>query len=118
MGRPFTQEAGFGRSKGGKHITVDALVDTGASYTWIPEDVLDRLQVERSQRRRFEFADGRSEFYDRGTAWIRLNGWEGPTPVVFGDVGSTPLLGCATLDDFGVAVDPVNARLIPVPLRQ
>lgn len=63
-------------------------------------------------------ADGRSEYFDMGTCWIELDGFEGATPVVFGDSGSTPLLGCATLDDFGVGVDPVNERLIPVPLKQ
>jgi len=118
VGKPFTQRARFGRSKSGRHIAVDALVDTGASYTSLPEDILEKLQVKRSQRRGFEFADGRSEFYNLGIAWIQLNGWEGPTPVVFGDVGSKPLLGCAMLDDFGVGVDPVNERLIPVPLKQ
>jgi predicted aspartyl protease len=94
------------------------MVDTGASFSWVPEDILDRLGIERQLRRRFEFADGRSEYYDMGYAWVKLDGWQGQTPVVFGDAGTEPLVGCATLDDFGLAVDPVNQRLLPVPARE
>jgi predicted aspartyl protease len=96
---------------------MDALIDTGATFTWVAEDVLEELKVRRQQRRRFEFADGRSEYYDVGTAWVRLDGWQGLTPVVFGDVGTEAMVGCATLDDFSLAVDPVNERLLPVPAR-
>jgi aspartyl protease family protein len=118
MGRPFTQRLEIARSAGRKHARIDALIDTGATFTWIPEDVLEGLGVRREQRRRFEFADGRSEYYDMGTAWVRLDGWQGLTPVVFGNAGSASFVGCATLDDFSLAVDPVNERLLPVPARE
>ncbi len=118
MGRPFTFPPEVARSSGGRHQLLEALIDTGASFTWLPADVLERLKIKRQQRRRFQFADGRSEYYDTGMAWVKLDGWEGQTPVVFGDVGSMPLVGCATLDDFSLAVDPVNERLLPVPARE
>jgi hypothetical protein len=34
---------------------------------------------------------------------------------VFGDRDSEPLLGVFTLEGFGLATDPVNRRLLPVP---
>jgi len=34
--------------------------------------------------------------------------------VVFGDEGSTSMLGAYTLEGFGLAPDPLNRRLIPV----
>ena len=77
MGRPFTQRLGVSRAESGKRVVVDALIDTGASFTWIPADMLEELRIRRQQRRRFSFADGRSEYYDIGTAWIRLDGWQG-----------------------------------------
>ncbi len=118
MGRPFTYRLEVSRARSGRRVSVEALVDTGATFTWLPEDELTRLGIIREQRRRFILADGRSEYYDIGFAWIRLDGWQGETPVVFGDKDSLPLIGCATLDDFALAVDPVNERLVPVLARQ
>ena len=36
------------------------------------------------------------------------------SPVVFWDEHSTPLLGAVTLEIFGLCIDPVNGRLMPV----
>ncbi len=60
-------------------------------------------------------ADGREVAY--GIAWIRMriNGHSQPTIAVFGELGSEPLLEVFTLEGFGLAADPVNRRLIPVP---
>ena len=38
-----------------------------------------------------------------------------PTLVIFGDKESEPLLGAVTLEEFGLAIDPVNKSLMPVP---
>jgi hypothetical protein len=35
--------------------------------------------------------------------------------VVFGDEGALPLLGAVTLEEFGLGVDPIARKLIPVP---
>ena len=45
----------------------------------------------------------------------RFEGQERTTLVVFGDAGTQPLLGAYTMEGFGVAPDPLNRRLIPVP---
>ena len=94
---------------------MDALVDTGASYTWIPRDVLEGLSVQPDEERVFVLADGREVRYP--VAWIRVRLGERiqPTLVVCGDPGTEPLLGAFTLKGFGLGVDPVNRRLIPVP---
>ena len=39
---------------------MEALVDTGASYTWIPRDVLEGLGVRPDEERVFVLADGRA----------------------------------------------------------
>jgi hypothetical protein len=46
---------------------------------------------------------------------VRLGGQVQPSPVIFGDDGSEPLLGVVTLEIFSLAVDPVNQTLIRVP---
>ena len=46
---------------------------------------------------------------------IQIDGRTQPTIAVFGHPGSEPLLGVFTLEGFGLAADPVNRRLVPVP---
>lgn len=94
---------------------LEALVDTGATYTWVPREILERLGVEPEQERPFVLANGDQVTY--GIAWIRvrINGRTQPTIAVFGEAESEPLLGVVTLEEFGLAADPVNRRLMPVP---
>ena len=95
-------------------ISLEALVDTGATYTAVPRDLLARLGVEPEEERPFVLANGQRVTY--GMAWVRvrLNEKEQPTPVIFADAGSTTLLGAVTLEEFGLAVDPVNRKHVPV----
>jgi aspartyl protease family protein len=93
---------------------VDALVDTGASFTWVPVDALADLGVTPEERWEFQIADGNVIERDVAETLVRYDGRERTTIVVFGDVGSTPLLGAYTLEGFKLAPDPVNQTLIPV----
>lgn len=94
---------------------LEALVDTGASYTWIPRDTLEGLEVRPDESRVFVLADGREVRYPVAWVRVRLGERTQPTLVVCGDSGTEPLLGAFTLEGFGLGVDPVNRRLIPVP---
>lgn len=93
---------------------LDALVDTGSLYTWVPRSLLQQLGVRPTATRRFVLANG--EVIDRDVAWIviRLNGETSPTICVFGDEGTEPLLGVVALEEYALAADPVNQRLIPM----
>ena len=93
---------------------VDALVDTGASYTWMPRQLLDRLGVHPQLQREFETADGRIIERDMAVTMVRWNGEALPTLAVFGGDGDAVLLGAYTLEGFGLAPDPVNRRLVRV----
>ena len=95
--------------------SLEALVDTGATYTWVPRDVLDAVGVVPEDERPFLLADGREVRYPVAWAQIRIAGREQPTIVVFGVPGSEPILGVVTLEEFLLAADPVHRRLIPVP---
>ena len=59
-------------------------------------------------------ADGGRVQRDFGRTWTRLEGEQDISPVVFGDEDGTPLLGAVPLEIFGLGIDPVNMRLIPV----
>ncbi len=94
---------------------VEALVDTGSTYLWLPRRVLERLGHRPVATRRIQVATG--DEIERGIApvVVRLNGEAWAIPCIFGDDASTPLLGSMVLEAFGLAVDPFNHRLIPVP---
>jgi clan AA aspartic protease len=110
----FSVTVDIGDAAGRRFEPIDVLIDTGAAYTWVPRDVLGRLGVMPTEERLFELADGRRVYYGFAWATIRLEGKVQPTPVMFGDEGSTPLLGVVTLEEFSLGIDPVNQRLIPV----
>ena len=100
---------------GQQPVEVEALVDTGATHTLLPRDLLMSLGVEAVERVTFQLADERTVEYEVGEARLRLDGWERTVLVVFGPEGAAPLLGATTLELFNLAVDPVRRRLVPVP---
>ena len=104
----------IGDPGGERYERLEALVDTGSTYTWVPGDLLRRLGVQPVGRREFETADGRVIERDVGRTWVRIDGQALPTLVVFGEEGSRPLLGAYTLEGFGLAADPLRRRLVPV----
>src|SRR2546425_12335895 len=54
---------------GGRFEPLEALVDTGATYTWIPRDVLEGLGIVPEDQWPFVLADGREVLYP--VAWAR-----------------------------------------------
>ena len=111
----FSVPVQIGNQVTGEFVPIDALVDTGATYTLLPADILVRLGIVSVGHRHFELAYDRLVQYDIGEARLRLNGAELTVLVVFAPEGTSPLLGATALELFGLAADPVNQRLIPVP---
>jgi clan AA aspartic protease len=97
-----------------RFIDLEATVDTAATYTFISEDILDQLGVERAGQRTFELGDNRIVDYPIGYVRLRVNGDQVITFVVFGPKDSEPLLGVTALELLSVGVDPVNQRLVQV----
>ena len=93
--------------------TVDALVDTGSTYTMLPASLLTALGVSPIARRSLRLANGQRIYRDVGEARVRLNGEVQGTPAIFGNEDSHSILGAVTLEQFGLAVDPVDERLVP-----
>ncbi|MBI2171905.1 MAG: retroviral-like aspartic protease family protein [Chloroflexi bacterium] len=110
----FYQRIELAAEASGPSEEIEALVDTGATYTFVPGSVLRRLGIRPTGQREFEVADGRIKRYDIAVALVRLHGEVYPTLVVFGDEGTQPLLGVVTLETLGLGVDPVRQRLVPV----
>ena len=92
---------------------VDALVDTGATYTMLPSSLLNRLSLEPAQQIRFLVASGEYVNYDTSWATFAAEGRSGMARVIFGPEGLF-LLGATTLEDLRLAVDPIEEKLVPV----
>ena len=88
---------------GERSLEIDALVDTGASYTVVPATVLARLGVESIDTIRLALADGRPVEYEMGQAVATVDGRSIATLVLFGEDGARPLLGAYTLEGLRLA---------------
>lgn len=90
-----------------------ALADTGATLTVIPGEVLRRLGIPALRRVSLVLADGRRAQREVGEAHVALNGEAVPCRIVFGEPGDATLIGLTVLEQLGLAVDPVQRRLVP-----
>ena len=98
---------------GQQSLEIEAMVDTGASYTIVPAHLLRDLGVAPIDKIRLVLADGRPVEYDMGEARATVNGRSIPTLVVFGEDNARALLGAYTLEGLRLAVDPANRTLVP-----
>jgi predicted aspartyl protease len=97
----------------GLTTTLDALVDTGATHSMVPADVLANLGVTPVWRSRIRMANESVIDLQRGNATISAEDRENIVPVLFGPEGSRPILGATTLEILELAVDPIIGRLVP-----
>jgi clan AA aspartic protease len=91
-------------------------VDTGALYTFVPEDRLNEIGIQPLRTRELILADGRRDRRLLGEAILtvsQLN--ESLTcPVIFAPKDSLYLLGATALENFGVQADPITQQLRPM----
>ena len=97
--------------------TVEAWVDTRASYTLVSGTILEKLGHTPSHRRSSRLANG--TVVEMGLCQVPLRIGEETTFVscVFGDNDSEALLGATAVEEFGLGVDPVNHSLVPIVLN-
>ena len=96
--------------------TLTALVDTGASYVQVPASILDELGVRRERTARFTLADGSRRELSMGLTPIELEDDIASVYVIFGEEGSSILLGALALETFALAVDAKRQVFIPADL--
>lgn len=92
---------------------VSLLVDTGATLSWIPREILERLGVMPVSRLPFSLADGRTLERDISAVLLTVDGRKAPVEVAFGEPGEEAVLGATALEGLGLLVDPVGKKLLP-----
>lgn len=91
-------------------MPMTALVDTGATYSVIPQEVARRLGLAPVRSYTVELADGRVERMPATTVGVRLNGRSAPVTALISSRGEM-LLGAESLKVLDVSVDPKRRRL-------
>lgn len=98
---------------GSRSVTVDALVDTGSTYTCLPGAVLRELGLAPARKIPARLVDGNVGDAEIGEVRVRLQGIELTTIVVFDAADRPARLGAYTLTGAALAVDPAGRRLVP-----
>ena len=92
---------------------IEVLVDTGATFTKLPADLLQELHIHQSATKRTLLADGRVITRPSGHARITIQGVSDLVPVIFGSRGEMIFVGATTLEILGFLVDPISQSLVP-----
>lgn len=92
---------------------VSLIVDIGATLSWIPRKILQKLGVPPSSRLPFSLADGRRLERDVTAVLLTIDGRKAPVQVAFGEPGEESVLGATALEGLGFMVDPVGKKLVP-----
>jgi predicted aspartyl protease len=89
------------------------LVDSGASVSVVPGEVLCRLGIKPYRRDQCELADGSMAELDVGLAMLTLKGITVGNEVAFGPDDCEPLLGAPALQAANLVWDARREQLVP-----
>ncbi|MEM4415447.1 MAG: aspartyl protease family protein [Candidatus Caldarchaeum sp.] len=100
---------------GGKEVRVNLLVDSGATYTTLRQDVWRELGLTPKREVELILADGSIIRRKLSEASIEIPSFgEYHTPVLLGEAEDENLLGTVTLEIFGLVLDPLRRELRPM----
>ena len=103
------------RGPGGREERVRFLIDSGATYSLLPEPVWKAIGLTPKREMRFVLADGTAVHRSVSECHIALPQGEGHTPVVLGEPSDAEaLLGVVTLEILGLVFDPFRRVLHPM----
>lgn len=112
MGMTFIE--GEVRGPKGNTANVRFLVDSGASYTLLPQEAWQAIGLAPKRSATFTLADGTPVERQISECHITLPQGDGHTPVILGEDGDEPLLGAVTLEILGLVLNPFNRNLQPM----
>jgi predicted aspartyl protease len=92
---------------------IEAMVDTGASYSWVLRARLEPLGVRPVRRMQFRTIEGKTIERYLVPVFVAADGFTGGDNVVMAEPGDMELIGAHTLESLGLTVDPVGKKLVP-----
>lgn len=98
----------------GKQAAVSFLVDSGATYTLLPDGVWQAIELSPKRSVRCTLADGTTIERQVSECHIALPQGEGHTPVLLGEPGDEAVLGVVTLEVLGLVLNPFTRTLQPM----
>lgn len=92
---------------------IEAMVDSGASYSWVSRSRLEPLGVRPVRRMQFRTIEGKTIERDLVPVFVSADGFTGGDNVVLAEAGDMEVIGAHTLESLGLTVDPVGKKLVP-----
>lgn len=96
----------------GRSLSVEALIDTGATTLIIPKSVADELGAEVLGEMDVELAGGTVKRVGYGVVEVELSGRRAPVIAAIVEGGEV-CVGVEVLERLGLAVDPATGRIYP-----
>ncbi len=96
--------------------TKKLLADSGALFSIVPKEVLRSIGIRPYGTETFTLADGSTIRRGVGNVFLRINGRQAPSPIIFGEKGDGSLLGIIAIESLGLTIDPRTRKLRPTPL--
>ena len=111
----FTKRVLFFDLSASRYAEVEAVVDSGSTFSQIPQELADQLGLSQAGSRTLRLADGRAVEQPLANMLVALPGTGdlGATRAVIGGPSAAIILGAHALDALGVGVDTEGERLIP-----
>ncbi len=103
-------------SKGSKSRDVEFLVDSGATYTLLPEEICREFKLKPMREMSFSLADGTTIRRKISEIHFEYKGLYGTTPVIMGEKGDEALLGALTLETLGLVLNPFRRELVSMKM--
>lgn len=112
MGITYVQGQVKGPSK--KQKTVKFLIDSGATYSLLPQKVWKAIGLKPKRKMSFTLADGTTVDRAVSETYIILPQGQAHTPVILGEEDDQALLGVVTLEILGLVLNPFDRTLNPM----
>lgn len=105
---PMTVSGPFGQ------YTVEAVVDSDATFSSVPAPALIEMGVQPHRIVRLASQDGKARFGQLGRALTTVAGVEDVAPVLFGEPGEPAVIGAVTLSILLLRVDEDSRQIVSV----
>ena len=95
-----------------RRVKVESLVNTGATYPALPEDLIRKLGLTFLREVSGEVAGGVAKLRLYGLTIVQIEDRIAGCPVIERPRGTTPVIGVVALEQMGFRVDPATGKLI------